>query len=69
MINKPTMLLAIVGFGLLGSASPGYAQAWPARMVKFIAPFAAGGTSDTLGRACGLNEQQNVLLHVEARRL
>jgi tripartite-type tricarboxylate transporter receptor subunit TctC len=55
MTNKP-MLLAFVALGLIaGAAKDGYAQtvstqAWPARMVKFIAPFAAGGTSDTLGR-------------------
>jgi tripartite-type tricarboxylate transporter receptor subunit TctC len=50
MINKSAILLALVCFGLMGAASQGYAQAWPARTVKFIAPFAAGGTSDTLGR-------------------
>jgi tripartite-type tricarboxylate transporter receptor subunit TctC len=50
MISKQTMRLALVGLGLLGTAERSYAQAWPARTVKLIAPFAAGGTSDTLGR-------------------
>ncbi|HEY4406530.1 MAG TPA: tripartite tricarboxylate transporter substrate binding protein [Xanthobacteraceae bacterium] len=50
MIKKGMLLLALVGLGLVGSVAHGHAQAWPARNVKFIAPFAAGGTSDTLGR-------------------
>jgi tripartite-type tricarboxylate transporter receptor subunit TctC len=55
VINKRTMLLGFAALGLVGATSPGHAQTlststWPARMVKFIAPFAAGGTSDTLGR-------------------
>jgi tripartite-type tricarboxylate transporter receptor subunit TctC len=49
------LLLALVALGLVGTAEQGHAQAssskdWPTRTVKFIAPFAAGGTSDTLGR-------------------
>jgi hypothetical protein len=55
MIKKRMLLLALVGLGLVGCAEHGHAQAssskdWPAGTVKFIAPFAAGGTSDTLGR-------------------
>jgi tripartite-type tricarboxylate transporter receptor subunit TctC len=54
MIEKPKLLPTIVALGLMlalvGATEHGYAQAWPARPVKFIAPFAAGGTSDTLGR-------------------
>jgi tripartite-type tricarboxylate transporter receptor subunit TctC len=37
------------------------AQAWPAHQVRFIAPFAAGGTSDTLGRLVA--EHLPALLH------
>jgi tripartite-type tricarboxylate transporter receptor subunit TctC len=48
MTKRRIWLLALVGFGL---ASPhSHAQTWPTRPVKFIAPFAAGGTSDMLGR-------------------
>ena len=50
MINKSAMLLALVALGLLGLPHQSHAQAWPTKPVKFIAPFAAGGTSDTLGR-------------------
>jgi tripartite-type tricarboxylate transporter receptor subunit TctC len=53
MINK-ILLPALMLLGLLAATQHGNAQAssssWPTRPVKFIAPFAAGGTSDTLGR-------------------
>jgi tripartite-type tricarboxylate transporter receptor subunit TctC len=50
MISKRIMLLGCAALGLVGATGHCYAQAWPSRMVKFVAPFAAGGTSDTLGR-------------------
>ncbi len=40
-------LVAAVWFA---SAALAQAQAWPARTVRVIAPFAAGGTADLLGR-------------------
>jgi tripartite-type tricarboxylate transporter receptor subunit TctC len=45
------------------------AQAWPTRPVKIIAPFAPGGTADTLGRlvAQKLAEQMNASFVVENR--
>jgi tripartite-type tricarboxylate transporter receptor subunit TctC len=50
MITQRILLLALVGSVLASATGDGHAQAWPARPVKFIAPFAAGGTSDVLGR-------------------
>jgi tripartite-type tricarboxylate transporter receptor subunit TctC len=50
MIKKRILLPAVVLLGLASAIQHSYAQAWPTRPVKFIAPFAAGGTSDTLGR-------------------
>jgi tripartite-type tricarboxylate transporter receptor subunit TctC len=55
MIKKQMLLPALVALGLAATPSQASAQAsstkdWPTRTVRFIAPFAAGGTSDTLGR-------------------
>jgi tripartite-type tricarboxylate transporter receptor subunit TctC len=50
MIKRRILLLALMGLGLTQAAPDAHAQAWPSRPVKFIAPFAAGGTSDVLGR-------------------
>jgi tripartite-type tricarboxylate transporter receptor subunit TctC len=50
VISKRTMLLGCAALGLVSATGHSYAQAWPNKIVKFIAPFAAGGTSDTLGR-------------------
>src|SRR6059058_3493791 len=45
------------------------AQEWPARPVKIVAPFAPGGTADTLGRliAKKLSEQLKESFVVENR--
>ncbi len=52
MTKKRFLLLALAALCLLVATDRGHAQAqaWPTRPVKFIAPFAAGGTPDTLGR-------------------
>jgi tripartite-type tricarboxylate transporter receptor subunit TctC len=53
---KVTALVAValLGFGAIDAS----AQAWPAKPVRIIVPFAPGGTADTLGRlvAHRLNE-------------
>ncbi|MBS0338117.1 MAG: tripartite tricarboxylate transporter substrate binding protein [Proteobacteria bacterium] len=39
---------------LLAALSTGaFAQAWPSKPIKYIVPFAAGGTTDILGRMIG----------------
>src|SRR3989442_8430693 len=45
---KATALVAVALLGL--GATGADAQAWPARPVRIIVPFAPGGTADTLGR-------------------
>ena len=50
MRNLPSSLMAaaICALGLF--PGPANAQQWPNRVVKFVVPFAAGGTTDILGR-------------------
>jgi tripartite-type tricarboxylate transporter receptor subunit TctC len=53
----------------IGIAAVAHAQQWPARPVKIIAPFAPGGSADTLGRivAKNLSEQLKESFVVENR--
>ena len=44
------LLLAVVAFGFAGWVQ---AQAWPSKPIKYIVPFAAGGTTDILARLIG----------------
>jgi tripartite-type tricarboxylate transporter receptor subunit TctC len=69
MINKRTIWLALALLGLLAAPHHGHAQAWPTKQVKFIGPFAAGGTSDTLGRIAAehLRDKLHQQFYVENR--
>jgi tripartite-type tricarboxylate transporter receptor subunit TctC len=69
MIKPRMLLLALVGSALASATGDVHAQAWPARPVKFIAPFAAGGTSDVLGRIAAehLKAKLQQQLYVENR--
>ena len=44
-------LACVVSCVLLSLSCPSIAQTWPVKPVRVIAPFPAGGTADTLGRA------------------
>lgn len=49
MKRHSAALAGVIG-ALLLAIAPASAQEWPARPVKIIAPFAPGGSADTLGR-------------------
>lgn len=54
-------LAALTALGTLASVLPAYAQdAWPTRPVNYVVPFAAGGTTDVLGRLIGQRLSQMI---------
>ncbi len=61
-------LVALCAMGML-LAGPALGQAWPAKSVRIVAPFAPGGTADTLGRivAAKLTESLGQTFVVENR--
>src|SRR5204862_7618415 len=66
-IRSMKTLLAVLLLAL--PVLPASAQTWPAKPVKIIAPFAPGGSADTLGRlvAAQLTERLKVTFIVENR--
>ena len=45
-----TKVLGIVALAAIGFTSPAQAQNWPDKPIKLVIPFAAGGTTDIIGR-------------------
>jgi tripartite-type tricarboxylate transporter receptor subunit TctC len=41
----------LTGFFILGSASLGFAESYPAKPIRYIVPYSAGGGNDVLARA------------------
>jgi tripartite-type tricarboxylate transporter receptor subunit TctC len=58
---------AMVAIGLAGS--PANAQDWPRKPVRIVSPFAAGGSSDTMGRivAENLSQRMHQQFYIENR--
>jgi tripartite-type tricarboxylate transporter receptor subunit TctC len=63
------MMRLLVGLLFVLASHAAWSQAWPAKPVKIIVPFAPGGTADTLGRlvAQKLSEQLKANFIVENR--
>jgi tripartite-type tricarboxylate transporter receptor subunit TctC len=63
------MLRLLLALAAIAASFTLHAQDWPTRPVKIIAPFAPGGTADTLGRlvAKSLSEQLKESFVVENR--
>lgn len=51
-MNK-RLFVAALGAALTAVVLPAAAQAWPAKPIKIVVPFPAGGTSDVLARLIG----------------
>jgi tripartite-type tricarboxylate transporter receptor subunit TctC len=66
MLRRPLLAAALMAAALPAFAPPAAAQAWPARQVNVIVPFAAGGPTDAVARliseAMGRDLGQNVLV-------
>lgn len=60
-LNRRDCLKWMGAAGLASAGLPSMAQAWPAKPIRWIMPFAAGGTSSIVGRTIGneLGKQMN----------
>src|SRR6478672_8619631 len=47
------VVAAVLGIGALIAAGPSFGQAYPAKPITFVVPFAAGSATDQLARALG----------------
>jgi tripartite-type tricarboxylate transporter receptor subunit TctC len=63
------MLTAMTVMTVMASAGESQAQNWPTKPVRFVVPFAAGGTADTLGRIAAdyLTKELHQQFYVENR--
>jgi tripartite-type tricarboxylate transporter receptor subunit TctC len=50
MIRKVLLVIAALSGSSWFGTNVGWAEKWPDQPVRIIVPFAAGGTSDVLGR-------------------
>jgi putative tricarboxylic transport membrane protein len=59
-------LLVVLGSVAIVSASPAWAQQYPAKMITLVVPFAAGGPTDTVARllaqAMGTSLKQQIIV-------